>query len=136
MSSGCETQRVTAIVPENLQSYLRTAPFYVSEGSMPPLTGVDLAEIRESMRSRRKIAIAYVDADGRGSTRTIWPIALAYYVDVTVIAGWCELRDAFRHFRADRIRSARVLEERFPADGGRLFAEWLALGKDRPDAPH
>jgi predicted DNA-binding transcriptional regulator YafY len=103
---------------------------------LPPLTGVDLAEIRESMRSRRKIAIAYVDADGRGSTRTIWPIALAYYVDVTVIAGWCELRDAFRHFRADRIRSARVLEERFPADGGRLFAEWLALGKDRPDAPH
>jgi len=128
--------KVTAIVPESLQSYLRTAPFYVSEGSAPPLTGVDLAEIRESMRSRRKIAIAYVDADGRGSTRTIWPIALAYYVDVTVIAGWCELRDAFRHFRADRIRSARVLEERFPADGGRLFAEWLALGKDRPDAPH
>ena len=128
--------KVTAIAPESLQSYLRTAPFYVSEGSAPPLTGVDLAEIRESMRSRRKMAIAYVDADGRGSTRTIWPIALAYYVDVTVIAGWCELRDAFRHFRADRIRSARVLEERFPADGGRLFAEWLALGKDRPDAPH
>ena len=100
------------------------------------LSGVDLAEIRESMRSHRKIAIAYVDGEGRRSNRTIWPIALAYYVDVTVVAGWCELRDAFRHFRADRIRSARVLEERFPADGGRLFAEWLALGKDRPDAPH
>lgn len=53
-----------------------------------------------------------------------------------MIAAWCELRDALRHFRADRILSARVLEERFPADGGRLFAEWLALGKDRPDAPH
>jgi predicted DNA-binding transcriptional regulator YafY len=128
--------KVTAIVPENLRSYLRAAPFYVSEGSAPPLTGVDLAEIRESMRSHRKIAIAYVDGEGRRSNRTIWPIALAYYVDVTVVAGWCELRDAFRHFRADRIRSARVLEERFPADGGRLFAEWLALGKDRPDAPH
>src|SRR5438874_2294426 len=127
--------KVTAIVPESLQSYLRTAPFYVSEGSAPPLTGVDLAEVRESMRSRRKIAIAYVDADGRGSTRTIWPIALAYYVDVTVIAGWCELRDAFRHFRGDRIRSARVLEDRFPADGGRLFAEWLARRAARPAAP-
>ena len=128
--------KVTAIVPETMQPYLRAPPFYVSEGSAPPLTGVDLAEIRESMRSRRKISIGYVDGEGRRSTRTIWPIALAYYVDVTVIAAWCELRDSFRHFRADRIRSARVLEERFPADGGRLFAEWLALGKDRPDAPH
>src|SRR5438874_3138205 len=49
--------KVTAIVPETLQSYLRAPPFYVSEGSAPALTGVDLAEIRESMRSRRKISI-------------------------------------------------------------------------------
>jgi predicted DNA-binding transcriptional regulator YafY len=128
--------KVTAIVPETLQSYVRAPPFYVSEGSAPPLTGVDLAKIRDAIRSRRKISIAYVDGENRRSTRTIWPIAMAYYVDVTVIAGWCELRDAFRHFRADRVRSAQILDERFPADGGRLFAEWLALGRDRPDAPH
>jgi predicted DNA-binding transcriptional regulator YafY len=128
--------KVTAIVPETLQPHLRTPPFFVSEGSAPPLTGADPAEIRDAIHTRRKISIAYVDGEGRRSRRTIWPIALAYYVDVTVIAAWCELRDALRHFRADRIRSARVLDERFPADGGRLFAEWLALGKDRPDAPH
>lgn len=127
--------KVTAIVPQTLQPYLRAPRFYVSEGSAP-LIGVDLAKIRDAIRSRHKISIAYIDGESRHSTRTIWPIALAYYVDVTVIAAWCELRDAFRHFRADRIRSAQLLEERFPADGGRLFAEWLALGKDRPDAPH
>jgi predicted DNA-binding transcriptional regulator YafY len=46
------------------------------------------------------------------------------------------MRGAFRHFRADRILMSRVLEERFSTGNGRLLAEWLALGKDRPDAPH
>jgi predicted DNA-binding transcriptional regulator YafY len=84
--------KVTAIVPETLQPHLRTPPFFVSEGSAPPLTVADPAEIRDAIHTRRKIAIAYVDGEGRRSRRTIWPIALAYYVDVTVIAAWCELR--------------------------------------------
>ena len=46
------------------------------------------------MRSTRrgKIAIEYVDERQRRTARTILPIAMAYSVDVTVIAAWCELR--------------------------------------------
>src|SRR5712671_6187057 len=78
--------KVMAIVPESLQPYLRTPPFYVSEGSAPPVTGVDPAEVRDAMRARRKMSIAYVDGEGRRSVRIIWPVAMAYYVDVTVVA--------------------------------------------------
>jgi predicted DNA-binding transcriptional regulator YafY len=59
---------------------------------------------------------------------------LACYVDVTVIAAWCELREDYRHFRIDRIEAIDVLDERFPERPGRLMAEWLALGRDRPSA--
>jgi predicted DNA-binding transcriptional regulator YafY len=38
----------------------------------------------------------------------IWPIATAFYVDVTVVAAWCELRGAFRHFRTDGQLRGRV----------------------------
>jgi predicted DNA-binding transcriptional regulator YafY len=128
--------KVTAVVPEDWQAYLRAAPFYVSEGSAPPPAGVDLAAVREAIRARRKMAIAYVDGEGQQTERTVWPIAMAYYVDVTVVAAWCEMRRAFRHFRADRILNSALLEERFSTGNGRLLAEWLALGKDRPDTPH
>lgn len=128
--------KVAAVVPEGLRDYLRMPPFYVSEGSVPRPTGADPAALRDAIHSQRKVAIGYEDAEGRLTERTIWPIALAFYVDVTVIAAWCELRDGFRHFRTDRIRSARVLDDRFSTDHGRLLAEWLALGKDRPEAPH
>jgi predicted DNA-binding transcriptional regulator YafY len=73
----------------------------------------------------------YVDEQERHTRRTIWPIALAYYVDVTLIAAWCELRNDYRHFRVDRVEALTILEEQYPPDDGRL-AEWLALSKQRP----
>jgi predicted DNA-binding transcriptional regulator YafY len=128
--------KVTAIVPEMLRSYLVEAPFYVSEGSAPPITGVDLAEVRGAIHQARKMSIAYSDEKSRRTRRTIWPIAMAYYVDVTLIGAWCELRNDFRNFRADRIVSSRVLDENFSPQHGRLAADWFALSKEAPNTPH
>ena len=128
--------KVTAIVPETLQPYLRAPPFFVSEGSAPPLTGVDPAEIRSAIHQARKMSIAYRDEKARRTERTIWPIAMAYYVDVTLVGAWCELRNDFRNFRADRIVSSRVLDENFSPEHGRLAAEWFALSKEAPNTPH
>ncbi len=107
----------------------------MSDGDAPAVTGVDLAELRGAIHDTRKISITYADDAGRQTVRTIWPLAMAYYVDVTLIGGWCELRHDFRHFRVDRIVSSRVLDERFPAENGKLMAEWLTLRKDRADPP-
>ena len=114
--------KVTAIVPETLQPYLRAPPFFVSEGSAPP--------------QARKMSIAYRDEKGRRTERTIWPIAMAYYVDVTLVGAWCELRSDFRNFRTDRIVSSRVLDENFSPEHGRLAAAWFALSKEAPNTPH
>jgi predicted DNA-binding transcriptional regulator YafY len=125
--------KLAAIVPEPLQPRLIAAPVYVSDGDGPTVTGIDLAELRDAIHDTRKIAIAYADENGRCTRRTIWPLAMAYYVDVTLIGAWCELRNDFRHFRVDRVLSTQLLDEHFPADNGKLMAEWLALRKDRPD---
>jgi len=55
-------------------------------------SNIDLAEVRDTIHSARKIAIEYVDERQRRTARTILPIATAYYVDVTGIAAWCALR--------------------------------------------
>lgn len=125
--------KLAEIVPQALRAQLAGAPYYVSDGSHPA-PGIDPAELRRAIRETRKLAIGYADEDGRRTDRTIWPLALAYYVDVTLIGAWCELRRDFRHFRVDRIRGGRVLGECFPAENGRLAAEWLALCKDRLEA--
>jgi predicted DNA-binding transcriptional regulator YafY len=127
--------KLAAVVPDPLPAHLVSAPVFVSDGDAPPVTGVDPAELRHAIHDTRKVSIAYVDDEGRQTVRVVWPLAMAYYVDVTLLGTWCELRGDFRHFRVDRIQSAKVLNGHFPADNGKLMAEWMALRKDRPDRP-
>jgi predicted DNA-binding transcriptional regulator YafY len=124
--------KIAIVLPDQTRAYFTSAPFYVSEGSARVSDGVDLSEIRGAIRDTRKIRLAYVDERGRRTRRTVWPIALAYYVDVTLVAAWCELRNDYRHFRVDRVESISILEEQYPPDNGRL-AGWLALSKQAPD---
>lgn len=119
--------KVTVVLPEALRSQLATAPFFVSSSGAPVPESVDLSTVRQAIRDERKLHIRYVDEKGTGTQRTIWPIAVAYYVQATLIGAWCELRQDYRHFRADRVTALTVLDERYPSDNGRLMAEWLAL---------
>jgi predicted DNA-binding transcriptional regulator YafY len=124
--------KVTAVVPERLRPHIADAPIYVSPGMTPKAAGADLAEVRAAIRDSAKLYIAYADEQGRRTNRVIWPIAMAYYVDVSLIGAWCELRAGYRNFRVERIVSSRVLDEHFDQDNGRLFREWSALPKERP----
>ncbi|MBX9942684.1 MAG: YafY family transcriptional regulator [Reyranella sp.] len=124
--------KVTVVLPEALRASLISPSIFVSEGDAVTAEGVDMAELRAAIRGSRKFHIAYADEGGRRTHRTIWPIAMAYYVDVTLVGAWCELRADYRNFRVERIQSSRVLDEHFDQDNGRLFREWSALPKERP----
>ncbi len=54
----------------------------------------------------------------------MWPVAIAYYETVRLLAAWCELRQDFRHFRTDRVSEAEFLEERYPARRDILRSQW------------
>ena len=124
--------KVTMVVPERLRGHIADAPVYVSPGMTAEAEGADLAEVRAAIRDSRKVYIAYADEQGRRTNRVIWPIAMAYYVDVTLVGAWCELRADYRNFRVERIQSSKVLDEHFDQGGGKLFREWSALPKERP----
>ena len=85
---------------------------------------VDPAMLRAVIRDERKLRIVYRDGAGRETGRVVWPIALTYFIEVLVIAAWCELRADFRHFRVDRICAAEALEERFKGKGDGLRRAW------------
>lgn len=90
---------------------------------------IDLAALRAAIRSERKLRIDYAAADGTRTRRVIWPLVLIYYVDTAMLAAWCELRRDLRHFRTDRIRICRVLEDGFAGQGDALISRWEAEQK-------
>src|SRR4051794_7402704 len=126
--------KVTVVLPDGLRAQLTSLPIFVSESGAPVPERVDLAAVRQAIRDEHKLHISYVDEGGARSERTIGPIAGAYYVQATLLGAGCELRQDYRHFRADRIVSLAVLEERYPSDNGRLMAEWLALRHNEREA--
>ncbi len=126
-AAGSVLSKVTAVLPDRLRAQLADPPLFVSRSGAPVPEAVDLSEVRQAIRDERKLRIAYTDGTGAQTRRVIWPIAMAYYVQATLIVGWCELRCGYRHFRADRITSLTVLDECYPSDNGRLVAEWMKL---------
>jgi len=117
--------KVTVILPHVLREHLATSTFFVSDFGASTSPAVDLSAIRDAIRTTRKVRITYTDEQGGHSRRTIWPVAVAYYVQATLIAAWCELREDYRHFRTDRIVTATVLDEVFPTREGQLLRGWL-----------
>jgi predicted DNA-binding transcriptional regulator YafY len=88
--------------------------------------GVDLASVRRAIRDEQKAEIHYCDQLGRITKRKIWPLALIYYSEAANIVAWCELRQALRNFRADRVQESVFIEEFFPGSGDRLRQDWVA----------
>lgn len=116
--------RILAVLPANLRERAEEAGLMAgpSPGTAEP--AVDLAMVRAALRSEQKLVIDYADHAERVTRRIVWPIALAYFEQVRLVVAWCELRQDFRSFRADRIRTLTATGERYPRRRRTLVHEW------------
>src|SRR5579872_3170746 len=99
-------QKIAAAVPPPLRGAFDARSLHAWGAIAPAPQGVDLGAVRRAIRDERKLAIAYRDEMGRSTKRTIWPLALIYFSDVANIVAWCELRQALRNFRTDRVQQS------------------------------
>lgn len=84
-----------------------------------------LGIIHESFFDTKKLIIRYEDGKMAGTSRTIQPHFLFLNWPVWYILAWDELRGGVRYFRIDRIKSARILPERFRPREERPFLELI-----------
>lgn len=117
-------QKIGAVLPGDGEPDLKGWPFYASSWNAIPQSRVDLRVFRRAVREEEKVRLTYSNADGKRTQRTVLPIALLYYIEVVVLAAWCELRSDFRHFRIDRIVDCKPIGERFAGEGKFLRAKW------------
>ena len=123
--------KLSESLPQHLRLELVDAHLRPAGARAPLPDGVDIAPIRAAIRERLKVEITYADNAGKVSARIIWPFTVAYMEDVRVVAAHCELRGDIRHFRTDRIRTARVLDESYPESQRALRKRWEAQNPQR-----
>jgi predicted DNA-binding transcriptional regulator YafY len=119
--------KIGAVIPDHLRPFLLDATATTAGRPMIVADALDVARLRAWIRAQKKLALNYRSEDGSETLRTVWPIAIGYYETVRVIAAWCELRQAFRHFRTDRVLDADFIDERYPGRRELLRAEWRKL---------
>ena len=81
--------------------------------------------LRRAIRAQHKVVLHYQDQHGTLTQRLVWPFAMAYFEHSRVVSAWCELRDDFRHFRADRVHDMQDCGERYPTSRQQLIQRWL-----------
>lgn len=116
--------KIAAVLPADLRDALDATALLVGPNAEATREGTDLGIIRKAIRAERKLDITYEDASGAGSRRTVWPFALGFFDKVRVMVAWCEMRQDFRHFRADRISRLAATDLRYPRRRAALLKEW------------
>ena len=118
--------KIGAVLPSELRHLLSDNQFH--DGHIRPhAPAVVLRIVRQAMRGQFKLQLAYRDPKGSATMRVVWPIMLGFIDSRRFVAGWCELREGFRTFRADRIENIELIEERYAGRGPDLVKQWRAL---------
>ncbi|WP_133469963.1 helix-turn-helix transcriptional regulator [Paraglaciecola marina] len=87
---------------------------------------VSFTQVRECIRSNKKVQFTYQDLKNHTTQRIIWPLALISFSPVWLLAGWCELRQSFRNFRLDRISDFTPQTIRYPNDRDKNLTAYQA----------
>ncbi|HUO13167.1 MAG TPA: YafY family protein [Caulobacteraceae bacterium] len=117
--------KIGAVIPAHLRPFLLDAALTMSDrGGRLKADSFDLGRVRAAIRNQTKVRLTYRDETDRETRRTVWPVAIAYYEQVRLLAAWCELRQDFRHFRTDRVSEAEFLDDRYPARKDVLRSQW------------
>jgi predicted DNA-binding transcriptional regulator YafY len=124
--------KIATATPRDLRDHMAETSLWVPVGPQPAQPDPFVKPAREAIRRQCKLRIAYRDEQNAASERVVWPFALAFFQERRVMAAWCELRDAIRHFRVDRIVDAELGGERYPTPRHALLKQWRAM-YDIPD---
>ena len=130
-------RKIAAAVPAPLSATFSANALHAWGSVAPAPDAVDLAMVRRAIRDEQTLALDYRDELGRTTERVIRPIALIYYSQTANIVAWCELRQAIRNFRADRVEDCAPGAGFFIGQGDalrRLWVEGWQIHADSEDA--
>ncbi len=124
--------KVETVLPANMKRHIDQTKLISPMRRLPADVAAKLAQVRLAIEASEKITFDYRREDGECSQRTVWPLGLFFWGVVWTLGGWCELRQAFRIFRVDRMDKIASSGEAYPKIEGRTLQDLIAyeMAKD------
>ena len=127
--------KIAAATPKDLRDDMAETSLWVPLGKdQEDASDVFVRPVREAIRYQHRLRLAYRDEHGAATERVVWPFAQAFFEGKRLLAAWCEMRMAFRHFRIDRIAAAETTGQRYPARRHDLLKTWRMENNLREDS--
>jgi predicted DNA-binding transcriptional regulator YafY len=104
------------VMPQTTREHTQTLEQAVQIGASPWVVGTDFEQLQlllQAVRQHRVIRFAYTDTNKKISTRTAQPSHAIHLDGRWYVVAWCELRQATRVFRLDRMQDLALLETTF-----------------------
>ncbi|MEM0934904.1 MAG: YafY family protein [Pseudomonadota bacterium] len=118
--------KIASVLPEDARARADAVQVHAIGSEMTELLRTRIDEIDAAIEQRTIISIAYRDEGGCDTVRQIRPLALWFWGKVWTLIAWCDLREDFRMFRVDRIRTLTPTGCRFRAEREKSLATFFA----------
>ncbi|TNH03820.1 YafY family transcriptional regulator [Testudinibacter sp. TR-2022] len=117
--------KISALLPPHLSQQLQNSALFIANSNNPAtfLDGVFI-KLRHAIQQQLKVKLTYRDEKQQSSQRIIYPFAIGFFEQAQLVAAWCELRQAFRHFRPDRILAIELSDQHYQPDRTLLLQRW------------
>jgi len=123
--------KINAVLPEAARARAAAVQIHAfSAGVLDGATRARIDQLEAACENRERLALAYRDAEGAKTARTVRPLALGFWGKVWTLVAWCETRDDFRMFRVDRI-STITTEGKFRPDPAKSIKAFVAQESER-----
>lgn len=129
MARGAEEAlvKIEAVLPKEERARINGTQIHAPSARISLEERRIIDAIERAVDENNVLNIRYRDLEQRESERDIRPLGLWFWGKVWTVISWCELRDAFRTFRTDRIVTASDSGRRFRAERGKTLADFYRL---------
>ena len=117
--------KIEHVLPDGLKRELERSRLFVPEFLGDVGVQAVLDQLRQAINQKNVVQFGYQREDGMRSERAVEPLGLFCWGRTWTLAGWCELRNDFRHFRVDRINALVLTERKFEEVAGRSLSDFF-----------
>jgi predicted DNA-binding transcriptional regulator YafY len=118
--------KIIAVLPKEAREQAGLTALFAQPRAAPaPPQGDAASMVRRAVREERLLRFTYQSTTtAELQSRTVKPVAIGFFKTTRLLAAWCLKREAFRHFRIDRMVVPEILNERYRPARRTLLAQW------------
>lgn len=105
--------KIRSILPPDLQQKAARQPYRIPVLQRDERARIVHRDLRRACESQRCVQIDYLDRQEAATTRVVYPLAIMGWRESWSLLAWCEMRQAYRNFRLDRVHALTLLARSF-----------------------